>query len=161
MTTATATPIRCTADHTHILSGFAGVDNAPGSFGAFIADMPIGAELLSLSGWVCRWTGEYVESHGHRAARLTRVRHVDGRDVSAGLIARPVDIHTCLTNVWTATGRYTVDGAVIGVNRRGGIGGELIAVCSVHGAVSGAMRFRDAAARARAYDAAAAHARTH
>ena len=161
MTTITAAnAIRCTADHTHILSGYAGIDDAPGSFGAFIADMPIGAELLSMSGWVCRWTGEYVESNGHRAAVLYRVRHVDGREVSAALIARPIHIHTCLANVWQSTGRYYLDGGTeyVGVRYQRGI---VQAVCTRHGAVSGAMQFRDAGQRARAYAAAAAHAGTH
>lgn len=112
----------CHTGHGSILVGRAGDDDAA-TFGAFIAAQPQYAELLSVSGWIGRWTGEYTYSaDGHHAAVLERVRHIDGRS-GTGTMA----IHTCLGNVWTATG-HILRPAVVGdrvMPRLGGFGAAL------------------------------------
>jgi hypothetical protein len=100
MITSTTAAVHC--EHSHddhratILVGYAGTfDN---SFGHFIAQQPINAEIISgLSGRRCRWTGEYTMKNGHRAAILQ-------------VLDRPelgnITIHTCGGNVWYATGHF-------------------------------------------------------
>lgn len=104
----------CEASHDSIISGRSGVESA--SFGAFIADLPVGAEILSVSGRRARWTGEYAMAQGHRAAVLA-------------VLDRPelgtITIHTCGMNHWTATGRGMGEAAPVRVahNRRYGMWG--------------------------------------
>jgi hypothetical protein len=86
---------QCTAGHENILNGRA--HSEAGSFGAFIAAQPVGAEVISMSGRRCRWTGEYgMSSGGHRAALL---ECLDRPELGT------IEIWTCLGNVWNATGR--------------------------------------------------------
>lgn len=149
--------IVCTTDHKNILVGYAGGSDAPGSFGQFIADQPIGAELLSVSGWVCRWTGEYVDHEGHRAARLERIRHTDGRTGEGAAL-----IHTCLGNAWSPTGRYSFhDGEHVEVIRERDGSAKMRAVCTVHGAVGEDHDGRTREGREAAHFDAAEHARAH
>lgn len=93
--------VHCTTSHDdhreNIISGYAYTHDA--SFGAFIAAQPIGAEIVSISGRVCRWTGNYATRNGHRVAVLT-VLDTKGRD--NGLT--DITIHCCANVVWTATG---------------------------------------------------------
>jgi hypothetical protein len=88
----------CTGSHGGILVGRA--YDEEGTFGAFIAKQPVGTEIVSVSNWLCRWTGEYRMSRdGHRAAVLIRIRNVrTGRRAGAGGEAL---IHTCLSNCWS------------------------------------------------------------
>lgn len=78
----------------------------PGSFGAYVADLPIGTELRSISGRTAVWlgiVGEYLgqpsgfmyETRGP-APRVVKI-WMDGRD-APGVISHP-------GNCWTVTGR--------------------------------------------------------
>lgn len=145
--------IRCTADHGAILHGFAGVDNAPGSIGAFLATLPVGTEILSVSGWICRWTGAYVDAHGHKAAVLTRVRHTDGRTGDGTAL-----IHACLVNVWSHTGTYSAAGGYTARMRHER--GHLTPWCSEHSVVGLRRSFADRAAREAAFAELEEHVRT-
>lgn len=145
----------CTATHGRILHGRAYTLEA--SFGAFIAAQPIGSEVLSLSGWIARWTGEYtMTADGHRAAVLERLRHTDGRRGEGRF-----NIHVCAANAWSSIGRYSYPdgaqaGAVIDVRHHGG---TVMARCSVHGDVGESWSFRDLEGRRNAYTEAEDHAR--
>lgn len=144
--------IRCTADHAAILIGFAGVDNAPGSFGAFLATLPVGTEIVSVSGWVCRWTGAYVDDNGHKAAVLNRLRHTDGRDGTGIML-----IHTCLVNVWNHTGVWSFPGGARVAMRHDR--GHITPRCTEHGVVGLCRSFANREAREAGYAEAAEHVR--
>lgn len=151
--TPVGTEIRCTADHSHILHGYAGGSDAPGSIGAFLATLPVGTEILSVSGWVCRWTGAYVDSNGHKAAVLERVRNImDGRTGDGVAL-----IHTCLVNVWSHTGTYSfADGAVVRMRHDRG---TITPRCTTHGVVGMCRRFANRENREAAYAEAEQHVR--
>jgi hypothetical protein len=147
---------RCDATHGGIIVGRAGA-NDEGTFGHFAATQPVGAELLSVSGWICRWTGEYAMSNGHWSGILERVRHTDGRAVADSLKAAPVFIHACSMNAWTATGRYSfADGTVVDVQHGRG---QVTPRCSAHGNLSAPQSFRERAGRELVHHVAADHAR--
>lgn len=148
--------MECTATHGHILSGRARTREA--SFGAFIATQARGAEILSVSGWIARWTGEYTwTADGHHAAVLERLRNTDGRAGSG-----PLHIHTCAMNHWTSIGRWSMPdgaaaGAVIDVRH---LHGTLTPRCSIHG-LGEPRDFGDPVERRAAYAEAEDHAREH
>lgn len=91
----------CTVDdHRNILIGRA--SDYASSNGAFFAGLPVGTEVLSISGRRARWTGVFEQHNGHHAARL-EVLDKKGRDYLASK-GKPViiHIHSCLGNVaWT------------------------------------------------------------
>lgn len=108
MTAPNTAEIRCTATHDNILIGRAYAHEM--SFGAFIEAQPLGAEIASISGRICIWTGRYTMSNGHRAAVLIVT---DAAGKARGLDT--IEIHTCLSNVWNATGRVYPNPLVISV----------------------------------------------
>lgn len=87
----------CELSHAHhqetIWSGYSG--RWADSFGAFIAAQPIGAEVHSISGRICRWTGRYTMKSGHRAAVLQVLDRPEMGEIG---------IHCCGDCVWAATG---------------------------------------------------------
>ena len=141
----------CTASHDGILNGYAGGIHAPGSFGSFLASLPIGTEIMSMSGVIAIWTGNYTTHRGHAAAHLEPA--TEGGPAAI--------IYLCLVNVWNPTGKIvTADGATINVRHMRGTG-MIVAHCTTHGEVGDWQAFRDASGRDAAYADARAHVADH